>query len=69
MLFRDSIRDVIAFPKNGKGQDLLVGSPSEVNGEQLGVYGLELKGEGEKLGEIGEILEVEPPAVWVGFMK
>lgn len=28
MLGRTSVRDVIAFPKNGNGEDPLVGSPS-----------------------------------------
>ncbi|MEO6845797.1 MAG: aspartate--tRNA ligase [Chthoniobacterales bacterium] len=31
----DNIRDVIAFPKNSKGQDLLMGSPSSVDARQL----------------------------------
>lgn len=43
MLWRDSIRDVIAFPKNGKGEDVLVGSPSLMTEEQLKTYGLGLK--------------------------
>ncbi|AWX42821.1 lysyl-tRNA synthetase [Metamycoplasma cloacale] len=39
-----SIRDVIAFPKNAKGLDLLSGSPSDVTKEQLDEYGLIVKG-------------------------
>lgn len=31
----DSIRDIYAFPKNGKGQDLMMNSPSEVSAGQL----------------------------------
>ncbi|WP_412031398.1 aspartate--tRNA ligase [Metamycoplasma buccale] len=38
-----SIRDVIAFPKNAKGIDLLSNSPSIVTKEQLNEYGLNLK--------------------------
>ncbi|CAG8981285.1 hypothetical protein HYALB_00003883 [Hymenoscyphus albidus] len=36
----DSVRDVIAFPKNSKGNDLTVGSPRKVGGQELGRYGL-----------------------------
>ncbi|CAG8949757.1 hypothetical protein HYFRA_00004080 [Hymenoscyphus fraxineus] len=36
----DSVRDVIAFPKNSKGRDLTVGSPRQVGEEELGRYGL-----------------------------
>ncbi|PAK21446.1 aspartate--tRNA ligase [Mycoplasmopsis agassizii] len=39
----ESIRDVIAFPKNSKAQDLLTGSPSEVTQEQLDEVFLEIK--------------------------
>lgn len=31
----DSIRDIYAFPKEGKGKDLLMGSPNEVDEKQL----------------------------------
>ncbi|KAI1138124.1 tRNA synthetases class II-domain-containing protein [Hypoxylon sp. FL0543] len=33
-----SVKDVIAFPKNNKGEDLLVGSPAKVTPEQKEVY-------------------------------
>lgn len=38
MLGVDSVRDVIAFPKSGKGEDLLVKSPSRMTPEQLETY-------------------------------
>ncbi len=43
MLGKESIRDVIAFPKSGKGEDLLVKSPSLITNEQLDTYHLKLK--------------------------
>jgi len=36
----DSIRDYIAFPKNNRGQDLMISSPSVISGEQLNELGL-----------------------------
>lgn len=39
----NSVRDVIAFPKSMKGEDLMVKAPSKVTPEQLGTYHLELK--------------------------
>ena len=43
MLGKSSVRDVIAFPKSGAGEDRLVGSPNRVKGEQWGMYHLEVK--------------------------
>jgi aspartyl-tRNA synthetase len=42
----DSIRDVIAFPKNNTGRDVMIDSPSVISQEQLNELGirLELKG-------------------------
>ena len=40
MMGRNSIRDVIAFPKNAKGGDVMVGSPSVIPDEELRAYGL-----------------------------
>jgi aspartyl-tRNA synthetase len=43
MLGRDSLRDVIAFPKSGKGEDMMVKSPGLINPEMLETYHLRLK--------------------------
>jgi len=43
MLGRNSVRDVIAFPKSGRGEDLLVKSPRVMTREQLDTYHLKLK--------------------------
>ena len=39
----DSIRDIYAFPKDGKGRDLMMDSPSAVRKEQLDELGVKLK--------------------------
>jgi len=38
-----NIREVMAFPKNGEGKDLMMSSPSEVSEKQLKELGLKLK--------------------------
>jgi aspartyl-tRNA synthetase len=38
----DSIRDIYAFPKDGKGKDLMMDSPSEVGKKQLEELNIEL---------------------------
>jgi aspartyl-tRNA synthetase len=43
MLGKESIRDVIAFPKSGKGEDLLVKSPTKMTEEQMKTYHLQLR--------------------------
>jgi aspartyl-tRNA synthetase len=43
MLGRESVRDVIAFPKTGKGEDALVKSPNYATEAQLSTYHLQLK--------------------------
>ncbi|KAI4907990.1 uncharacterized protein J4E92_010994 [Alternaria infectoria] len=43
MCNRDSVRDVIAFPKSGRGEDQLVKSPNRMTEEQLETYHLRLR--------------------------
>ncbi len=43
LLDLDSIRDIYAFPKDGKGKDLMTDSPSEVNEKQLKELNIKLK--------------------------
>ncbi|KAI9885444.1 MAG: hypothetical protein M1823_002750 [Watsoniomyces obsoletus] len=43
MLGRETVRDVIAFPKSGRGEDALVKSPGLVGGVEWGGYGLVVK--------------------------
>lgn len=43
MLGKESVRDVIAFPKNGRGEDMLVKSPTRMTEEQLATYHLKLR--------------------------
>lgn len=44
MLGEESIRNVIAFPKSGSGEDMLVKSPNALTQAQLDTYHLALKG-------------------------
>ncbi len=41
----DSIRDVIAFPKNNSGRDVMIDSPSDISEEQLKELNIRLKTE------------------------
>ncbi|MHA0290636.1 aspartate--tRNA ligase [Mesomycoplasma ovipneumoniae] len=43
LLQTNSIRDVIAFPVNSKGLDLLLNSPSSINPESLSEYNIKIK--------------------------
>ncbi|PNS14216.1 aspartate-tRNA ligase [Sphaceloma murrayae] len=45
MLGRESVRDVMAFPKGGGGRDGLVKSPGKVEGDTWARYGLRVVGE------------------------
>ncbi|MFC2086733.1 aspartate--tRNA ligase [Bacteroidota bacterium] len=38
----DSIRDVIAFPKNNAGRDIMINTPSKISNDQLKELGLEI---------------------------
>jgi aspartyl-tRNA synthetase len=42
MLGKETVRDVIAFPKSGSGEDLLVKSPTRMTEKQLSTYHLKL---------------------------
>jgi aspartyl-tRNA synthetase len=42
MLNAPSLRDVIAFPKSNKGNELMTGSPGELTNEELLAYNLQL---------------------------
>jgi aspartyl-tRNA synthetase len=42
MLGKESVRDVIAFPKTGSGEDPLVESPGPISREALATYHLQL---------------------------
>src|SRR5438046_7160566 len=41
----NSIREVMAFPKNNRGQELMTQSPAEVDARQLRELGITLAGE------------------------
>ena len=45
MLGRESVRDVIAFPKTGKGEDAMVKAPRKITNEALKTYHLLLRDE------------------------
>lgn len=43
MTGRESVKDVIAFPKSSKGEDLMVKSPAAIRQQELKRYGLQLR--------------------------
>ncbi|KAI1464300.1 tRNA synthetases class II-domain-containing protein [Daldinia caldariorum] len=55
-----SVRDVIAFPKNNKGEDQMVGSPAKITPEQRKTYHLFQDSESELESESGPEPELEP---------
>ena len=38
----DNIRDVVAFPKNNRGEDLMMSAPSNAEARQLRELGLQI---------------------------
>jgi aspartyl-tRNA synthetase len=72
MTDRESVKDVIAFPKSSKGEDMMVGSPSRMTDAELSRYHLQLKSVigGEVVGQKGvpsaeekvEDIKSEPPS-------
>lgn len=51
MLGKESLRDVIAFPKTGAGVDALVGAPGRLTEGQMETYHLELREEVKEKGD------------------
>ncbi len=45
----DSIRDVIAFPKNNAGRDIMIDTPSEIGQDQMDELGLSIKKPDKKI--------------------
>lgn len=41
----ENVREITAFPKNGKARDLMIGAPSKVSQEQIDELGIEIKKE------------------------
>jgi aspartyl-tRNA synthetase len=54
---RESVRDVIAFPKSSKGEDLMVKSPSRMTEDNLATYHLALRHDKAELGEGEPVVE------------
>lgn len=47
LLEKESVKDVIAFPKTGAGEDKMVSSPAKMTQEQLNTYHLAIKDSGQ----------------------
>ena len=59
---RDSVKDVIAFPKNSKGEDSMVESPGHINQRQLKDYHLKfVSGDSQHDEGVAEVASSMPP--------
>jgi aspartyl-tRNA synthetase len=58
---KSSIREVIAFPKTGAGEDLMFGSPSALNDKKIMEANYLLNSRLEKIEAIVESIQGEPP--------
>jgi aspartyl-tRNA synthetase len=48
---RESVKDVIAFPKSSKGEDMMVKSPSQISDKELATYHLQLNKDSKAVGD------------------
>ena len=55
---RESVKDVIAFPKSSKGEDLMVKSPSLMSDNDLATYHLAIRKDMARVGEGDPVVKV-----------